>query len=243
MELINYEEVINNIKKYFEIDLKRIKILILSLKLENDKKLLEKNIFNIYISFSQSKTLQYIKKIFPNIKENDNLNEIEPVKENNKKFSLNNKNINLNIQNIICEENITKINTSKKNIINYNSDFSNKINTEKSNINILNDKSIDYSIQKNDYFNNKIIFHGNKDKKKMTDDEINKLQDKEENLEMIELKEKIISLLNKYPNIKNKNSKILNIQISNLNDKIKEINDIEYLDNILNAINLLIELK
>ena len=80
MELINYEEVINNIKKYFEIDLKRIKILILSLKLENDKKLLEKNIFNIYISFSQSKTLQYIKKIFPNIKENDNLN--ETVKEN-----------------------------------------------------------------------------------------------------------------------------------------------------------------
>ena len=243
MELINYEEVINNIKKYFEIDLKRIKILILSLKLENDKKLLEKNIFNIYISFSQSKTLKYIKKIFPNIKENDNLNEIETVKENNKKFSLNNKNINLNIQNIICEENITKINTSKKNIINYNSDFSNKINTEKSNINILNDKSIDYSIQKNDYFNNQIIFHGNKDKKKMTDDEINELQDKEENLEMIELKEKIISLLNKYPNIKNKNSKILNIQISNLNDKIKEINDIEYLDNILNAINLLIELK
>ena len=243
MELINYEEVINNIKKYFEIDLKRIKFLILSLKLENDKKLLEKNIFNIYISFSQSKTLQYIKKIFPNIKENDNLNEIETVKENNKKFSLNNKNINLNIQNIINEENITKINTSKKNIINYNSDFSNKINTEKSNINILNDKSIDYSIQNNDYFNNQIIFHGNKDKKKMTDDEINELQDKEENLEMIEIKEKIISLLNKYPNIKNKNSKILNIQISNLNDKIKEINDIEYLDNILNAINLLIELK
>ena len=31
--------------------------------------------------------------------------------------------------------------------------------------------------------------------------------------------------------------------MSDLNNKIKEINDIEYLDNILNSINLLIDLK
>ena len=243
MELTNNEEVINIIKKTIEIDFKRINDLILKLKPENDEKLFERNIFNIYISFYKSETLQYIKMLYPNFHENDDLNSIKNKKdeENNKIISLDNEN--LNIENIINEENVNKINLSKLNLKNENFDYSNKKNTETSNFNILNDKSYNNSFQNKDNINYQNLYSGKKDKNKLTDDEINKIQEKEEKLEIFEIKEKIIALLTKYPNIKNKYAKFLKIQISDLNNKIKEINDIEYLDNILNSINLLIDLK
>ena len=243
MGLINCEEVIKMIKKIIEMDFKKINDLILKLKPENDDKIFERSIFEIYRAINNLEIFQYIKKIFPNFQENDNLNKMknEKDKENYKIFSLDNINLNKEIK--IKEENVGKINISKINLANEKSDSSNKIITEKGNFNIVNDKSFNYSFETFDNINNQNIHSGNKDKKKLTDDEINELQDKEEKLEIIEIKEKIISLLTKYPNIKNKYAKHLNIQISDLKKKIKEINDIEYLDNILKAINLLIEIK
>ena len=126
---------------------KKINDLILKLKPENNDKIFEKNIFNIYRAINNLETLQYIKKIFPNFQENDNLNQIktDKDKENDKINFLDNINLNKEIK--INEENVNKINISKINLINKKSDSSNKITTEKGNFNIVNDKRFNYSFK------------------------------------------------------------------------------------------------
>ena len=153
MGLINCEEVIKMIKKIIEIDFKKINDLILKLKPENDDKIFERSIFDIYRAINNLEIFQYIKKIFPNFQENDNLNKMknEKDKENYKILSLDNINLNKEIK--IKEENVGKINISKINLANEKSDSSNKIITEKGNFNIVNDKSFNYSFKNFDNIN------------------------------------------------------------------------------------------
>lgn len=78
---------------------------------------------------------------------------------------------------------------------------------------------------------------------KLDDDEINRIQDEEEEKEMIQLKEEIINLLNKYKNIKLKYAQQRNIKETEICKTIQNIDDIEKLDNLLEYINLSIDLE